>query len=127
MPSYSAHHLILRDGLWRVAIAGDEAAPDPVLTVTHAGAVLGDAALSHQGPGAWLLQVRVPSEAIGEGTQTLVVSAENSADPLICLTLHLGAQFQDDLRAEVALLRAELDMLKRAFRRHCLETADDGA
>jgi hypothetical protein len=30
---------------------------------------------------------------------------------------------EDDLRAEVDLLRAELDMLKRAFRRHCLETA----
>jgi hypothetical protein len=29
---------------------------------------------------------------------------------------------EDDLRAEVDLLRAELDMLKRAFRRHCLET-----
>ena len=27
-----------------------------------------------------------------------------------------------DLRAEVDLLRAELDMLKRAFRRHCVET-----
>jgi hypothetical protein len=26
------------------------------------------------------------------------------------------------LRAEVDLLRAELDMLKRAFRRHCVET-----
>jgi hypothetical protein len=31
---------------------------------------------------------------------------------------------EDDLRAEVDLLRAELDMLKRAFRRHCLETAE---
>ena len=34
-----------------------------------------------------------------------------------------GEAVSDDLRAEVELLRAELDMLKRAFRRHCLETA----
>jgi hypothetical protein len=27
-----------------------------------------------------------------------------------------------DLTAEVALLRAELDQLRQAFRRHCLET-----
>ena len=27
-----------------------------------------------------------------------------------------------DLRTEIALLREELDLLKRAFRRHCLET-----
>ncbi len=29
----------------------------------------------------------------------------------------------DEPTAEVDLLRSELDMLKRAFRRHCLETA----
>jgi hypothetical protein len=28
----------------------------------------------------------------------------------------------EDIRAEVDLLRAELDLLKRAFRRHCSET-----
>ena len=28
-----------------------------------------------------------------------------------------------DLRAEMDLMRAELDMLKRAFRRHCVETS----
>ena len=37
-------------------------------------------------------------------------------------TLIAGEPLADDLRAEVELLRAELDMLKRAFRRHCLET-----
>ena len=37
-------------------------------------------------------------------------------------TLIAGEALGDDLRAEVSLLRAELDMLKRAFRRHCLET-----
>ena len=34
-----------------------------------------------------------------------------------------GEPLGDDIRAEVELLRAELDMLKRAFRRHCLETS----
>ncbi|MFZ5749697.1 MAG: hypothetical protein ACOY5U_01375 [Pseudomonadota bacterium] len=33
-----------------------------------------------------------------------------------------GAPVEADLRAEVELLRAELDLLKRAFRRHCAET-----
>ena len=33
-----------------------------------------------------------------------------------------GEALGEDLHAEVELLRAELDMLKRAFRRHCLET-----
>jgi hypothetical protein len=30
---------------------------------------------------------------------------------------------EEDIRAELDLLRAELDLLKRAFRRHCVETA----
>ena len=38
------------------------------------------------------------------------------------VSLLAGEALGDDIRAEVALLRAELDMLKRAFRRHCLET-----
>ena len=33
-----------------------------------------------------------------------------------------GDALSYDIRAEVTLLREELDMLKRAFRRHCLET-----
>jgi hypothetical protein len=33
-----------------------------------------------------------------------------------------GEPLDDDIRAELDLLRAELEMLKRAFRRHCLET-----
>ena len=33
-----------------------------------------------------------------------------------------GEPVEDDLRGEIDLLRAELDMLKRAFRRHCIDT-----
>jgi hypothetical protein len=48
----------------------------------------------------WLLQVTIPEEAIADGEA-------------------LG----DDMRVEIELPRAELDMLKRAFRRHCVETS----
>jgi len=48
----------------------------------------------------WLLQVPIPEEAIADGEA-------------------LG----DDMRVEIELPRAELDMLKRAFRRHCVETS----
>ncbi|MDB4197578.1 hypothetical protein N9777_04760 [Ascidiaceihabitans sp.] len=48
----------------------------------------------------WLLQVPIPEEAIADGEA-------------------LG----DDMRVEIELPRAEIDMLKRAFRRHCVETS----
>lgn len=38
-------------------------------------------------------------------------------------TLITGVALGDDIRVEMELLRAELDMLKRAIRRHCVETA----
>jgi hypothetical protein len=44
-------------------------------------------------------------------------------ETLAHFTIITGVAMEDDMRAEVDLLRQELDMLKRAFRRHCLETA----
>ena len=38
-----------------------------------------------------------------------------------------GDALAEDIRAELTLLRAELDMLKKAFRRHCVETGDGGS
>ena len=37
-------------------------------------------------------------------------------------TVIAGVPLDEDVRAEISLLRAELDLLKRAFRRHCAET-----
>jgi hypothetical protein len=45
-----------------------------------------------------------------------------TGETLAHFTIITGVPMEDDLRAEVDLLRAELDMLKRAFRRHCVET-----
>ena len=39
------------------------------------------------------------------------------------ITLMAGAALDEDIRAEIALLRDELELLKSAFRRHCAETA----
>lgn len=47
-----------------------------------------------------------------------------SGEVLDRITLMSGAPLDEDIRAEVALLRDELEMLKRAFRRHCAEMGD---
>ena len=64
----------------------------------------------------------MPQEAICDGVQTFAIREAASDEVLGSFTLIAGEALGDDLRAEVSLLRAELDMLKRAFRRHCLET-----
>ncbi|KIC18591.1 MULTISPECIES: hypothetical protein [unclassified Leisingera] len=70
----------------------------------------------------WLVAVPVPPEAVADGVQTFVIFDAADSTRLGDFTLIAGEAVADDLRAEVELLRAELDMLKRAFRRHCLET-----
>ncbi len=36
-----------------------------------------------------------------------------------------GSALDEDIRNDLSLLREELEMLKRAFRRHCADTASD--
>ena len=72
--------------------------------------------------GRWLLQIPVPAELIGDGVQVFLIHDARDETLLGSFTLISGEVLGDDIRAEMELLRAELDMLKRAFRRHCLET-----
>ena len=73
-------------------------------------------------PGVWDLRVPIPKDAIADGVQTFVIVDMSDGTKLGDFTLIAGEAAAEDLRSEVELLRAELDMLKRAFRRHCLET-----
>ena len=50
-----------------------------------------------------------------------VIEDAATGDALAHETIFAGELVEDDIRAEVSLLRAELDLLKRAFRRHCSE------
>ncbi|MDO9638160.1 MAG: hypothetical protein Q7J44_06435 [Pseudotabrizicola sp.] len=74
-------------------------------------------------PGEWAVRVPIPAEVLSEGVQTFLIREAGSDQTLAHFTIITGVAMEDDLRAEVDLLRQELDMLKRAFRRHCLETA----
>lgn len=70
----------------------------------------------------WALRVPVPSHAIADGVQTFLINDKDTSTTLGQFCIIAGEELSHDIRAEVMLLREELDMLKRAFRRHCLET-----
>jgi hypothetical protein len=72
-------------------------------------------------PGRFALRLPIPPAVLGDGVQTVLLSA--GTEVLAQFTLIVGVPLEEDLRTEISLLRAELDMLKRAFRRHCAETA----
>ena len=109
----------LAGGVWEGVL---RAGAEPRLSVTHEGREVAGVGVAADGPGAWAVRVPVPAEAIADGVQTFVISDAVTGAVLGHFAVVAGDALALDLRAEIDLLRAELDLLKRAFRRHCLET-----
>ena len=110
----------LRNGVWEGRIGGtDGVRPD--IRVMYLDQPVENVEVIEE-DGGWNLSVPVPTHAIADGVHTFLIINGEDDTKMGDFTLLAGEVIADDLRAEVELLRAELDMLKRAFRRHCLET-----
>lgn len=109
-------------GVWEGLLSG--AGDAPQIEVTHQGARL--LAVTVQPvpgrPGDHAVQIPIPTDALSEGVQTFVIREGVTGVTLGSFAVVTGSALDEDIRAELDLLRAELDMLKRAFRRHCVET-----
>jgi hypothetical protein len=103
-------------GVWEGILSGAATAPTvevlyqgrPVEGVT-VGPVAGKA-------GVYVVRVPIPTSALNDGVQTFVVQADGTT--LANFTIIAGEELDADPRAEISQLRAELDLLKRAFQRH---------
>ncbi|MEJ6396766.1 hypothetical protein [Yoonia sp. 208BN28-4] len=115
----------LHAGVWEGVLSGG-GKTEPVLTVRHQDTIVPGIALTPSDTdGTWVVQVPVPTELVADGVQTFVILHEDSGETLASFALLAGDGLAEDIRAEVSLLRAELDMLKRAFRRHSADAAQD--
>ena len=112
----------LRAGVWEGVLSG--VSGQPLLEVLHLEAPVAGTSVTEipERRGDWAVRVPIPVEMLSEGVQTFLIRDAVSGDKLGHFTIITGVAMEDDIRAEMDLLRAELDMLKRAFRRHCLET-----
>lgn len=113
----------LKQGVWQGIITGmGEDAPK--IEVTHENTALTDIVLTHnESADHWTLSVPIPRDAIADGVHILMIRDTETGEKIGHITLQADEVAGDDLRAEMELMRAELDMLKRAFRRHCVETS----
>ena len=113
----------IRAGVWEGVLTGSAA--QPALQVLHLEIAVPGVNVSEipDRAGDWLVRVPIPADLLTEGVQTFLIQDKATGARLEHFTIITGVAMEDDMRAEVDLLRAELDMLKRAFRRHCLETA----
>lgn len=114
----------LAEGVWVGLLTrqGGEGLP-PEIEVTHLGQPLDKVSLRQSEDGEqWVLRIALPASVLTDGVQTVLINDARSGELLDKVQLVCGDPLEEDLRAEVDLLRAELDLLKRAFRRHCVET-----
>ena len=96
----------------------------PELEMIHQGNVVSSVSVEpvNSDGDAWLVRAEIPIEYLIDGVQTFLFVFAGRADILDRFSMITGEPVEDDLRGEIDLLRAELDMLKRAFRRHCIDT-----
>lgn len=123
-PQISLTKTRIHAGYWEgMLMAEAMGAYSPQIEVLHLGQPIEGVELIADGEmeKLWTLRVPIPAELLSEGVQTFLIRDARSGELLERFTVITGEPLEDDLRAEVDLLRAELDMLKKAFRRHWLE------
>lgn len=114
----------LFEGVWEGTVTGPASDTPPMVIASHLNKrIEGLELTTGANPGEWIARMRVPVDLIGEGLQTFLFVDGVTGETLASFALLAGDALAEDIRAEVDLLRAELDMLKKAFRRHCVETA----
>jgi len=114
----------LFEGVWEGVLTYEGAGNfQPEIEVTHLQTPVQNVnVIEKPEENLWVVRVPIPAELISDGVQTFLIRDKRSGDTLNSFALMSGEALSYDIRAEVTLLREELDMLKRAFRRHCLET-----
>lgn len=112
----------LRAGVWQgvLTLANGE---DPAIDVMHLESPVQGVTVKPLQENDYLVSVPIPLRALNDGVQSFVVQSMNTKETLASFAIIAGTALDEDLRAEIGLLRAELDLLKRAFRRHCVEKA----
>jgi hypothetical protein len=110
----------IKAGIWHGDLTGAGKEP-PALRVTHQGDTLAEVNCTYDaGHDVWHVTVPIPAALIADGVQTFLIS-DQSGTTLESFRLIAGAPLAEDLRAEISLLRGELEVLKKAFRQHCAE------
>ncbi len=109
----------IRAGQWQGLVA--EAAAPPRIELIHDGQPLGEAVVTPAPQGGFRLVLDLPVALLTDGVQTLVLRDMVGDQIVGRIALQVGQALSASLAADVALLRAELDLLRQAFRRHCRE------
>lgn len=125
MSEISLVKIRIQEGVWEGILSSDAQEPvRPTIVVTHLELPLEGVQIEDQADSLneWILRVKIPVKLLSDGVHTFLISDKSTGEVLGDFSIVAGEPLSQDIRAEMVLLREELDMLKRAFRRHCVET-----
>ena len=107
------------NGMWRGLLTAEDSGTSPSFSVELNGAVVKGIRISARpSDREWVIDVQIPKHAIGDGVYTFLIFVQGISVPVCSFCISAGRAMAYDLQAEVALLWEELEILKRAFRRH---------
>lgn len=113
----------VKSGTWEGILSGVNPEDVPKLVVTLHDQTVGELEPTPlDGSDDFHVSFAIPAEQLNEGVQTYLFVHPDTKETLAHFSVVAGEVLADDLRAEIDLLRAELDMFKRVFRQHCIET-----
>ena len=113
----------LTNGIWEGTLTGPSDSPQ--LQVTHQGTPVDGLTVTPDGADTWRISFTIPAALISDGIQSFIIS-NGTGQTLHSIDILAGDALAEDIRAEVNLLRDELNMLKKAFRQHCQDSQGEG-
>ncbi len=119
MSDFTLTRTTIRAGQYRgVLTTRARLAETPVLELVFLGSSVAQVQVTAdpENPRRWSVQVRIPPSSINEGVQTYLLREVSQGEVLDSFAIATGTVLEGDFSAEIALLRAELEILKRAFR-----------
>lgn len=112
--SVKLHQTRIQAGIWEAVVTGAAQRPDiKVIFQGQEQSGLEVTAVPAR-PEDYALRFTIPASALSEGVQTFLLRHEE--ETLGQFSVVTGLPFESDLRAEIDLLRAELEVVKAALR-----------
>lgn len=108
-------NLGLKAGVWSGLL--HRAAEPEQVSLVHHGEVVAEARVTLVKDGLWRIDADVPGARISDGATSFLLLEGSMGGQLASLSVVAGQALDQDVLVEMELLRAELDLLKREFRR----------